>query len=27
MLDRDVAKRYDINQVLEHPWCQATTDE
>jgi protein-serine/threonine kinase len=26
MLDRDVAKRYDINQVLEHPWCQATAD-
>ncbi|WXC62447.1 hypothetical protein SNK03_008292 [Fusarium graminearum] len=27
MLDRDVAKRYDINQVLEHPWCQAANDE
>lgn len=24
MLNRDVTKRYDINQVLEHPWCQAT---
>ncbi|KAK7422880.1 serine/threonine protein kinase [Neonectria magnoliae] len=22
MLDRDVTKRYNINQVLEHPWCQ-----
>ncbi|KAM5379570.1 hypothetical protein ACJZ2D_003918 [Fusarium nematophilum] len=22
MLNRDVTKRYDINQVLEHPWCQ-----
>ncbi|KAL4726472.1 serine/threonine protein kinase [Fusarium chlamydosporum] len=27
MLDRDVDKRYDINQVLEHPWCQAANDE
>jgi len=27
MLDRDVAKRYDINQVLEHPWCQAAVEE
>ncbi|KAF7551571.1 hypothetical protein G7Z17_g4921 [Cylindrodendrum hubeiense] len=25
MLDRDVSKRYDINQVLEHPWCQIAT--
>ncbi|KAJ3527362.1 hypothetical protein NM208_g10739 [Fusarium decemcellulare] len=23
MLNRDVTKRYDINQVIEHPWCQA----
>ncbi|RSM10276.1 hypothetical protein CEP52_003686 [Fusarium oligoseptatum] len=23
MLNRDVAGRFDINQVLEHPWCQA----
>ncbi|PSR94260.1 hypothetical protein BD289DRAFT_363741 [Coniella lustricola] len=22
MLNRDVAQRYDINQVLEHPWCK-----
>ena len=22
MLERDVAQRYDINQVLGHPWCQ-----
>ena len=22
MLNRDVAGRFDINQVLEHPWCQ-----
>ncbi|XXH05047.1 hypothetical protein Hte_011471 [Hypoxylon texense] len=22
MLDRDVSQRYDINQVIEHPWCQ-----
>lgn len=22
MLNRDVTKRYGINQVLEHPWCQ-----
>ncbi|EEU46069.1 uncharacterized protein NECHADRAFT_92813 [Fusarium vanettenii 77-13-4] len=22
MLNRDVADRFDINQVLEHPWCQ-----
>ncbi|KAH6998536.1 hypothetical protein BKA56DRAFT_639324 [Ilyonectria sp. MPI-CAGE-AT-0026] len=24
MLERDVTKRYDINQVLDHPWCKAT---
>ncbi|RDA92786.1 hypothetical protein CP533_0797 [Ophiocordyceps camponoti-saundersi (nom. inval.)] len=23
MLDRDVKKRFDITQVLEHPWCKA----
>lgn len=23
MLNREVAQRYDINQVLEHPWCHA----
>jgi protein-serine/threonine kinase len=22
MLDRDVARRYTIDQVLAHPWCQ-----
>jgi protein-serine/threonine kinase len=22
MLDRDVEKRLDIEQVLAHPWCQ-----
>ncbi|CAM1505535.1 Fc.00g111720.m01.CDS01 [Cosmosporella sp. VM-42] len=22
MLNRDVTKRFDINQVLEHPWCK-----
>lgn len=22
MLDRDVEQRYDINQVLDHPWCK-----
>lgn len=22
MLNRDVGQRYDINQVLEHPWCK-----
>lgn len=22
MLDRDVDQRYDINQVLDHPWCK-----
>ncbi|KAI1143836.1 Pkinase-domain-containing protein [Hypoxylon sp. FL0543] len=22
MLDRDVSQRYDIDQVLQHPWCQ-----
>ncbi|KAL7627007.1 serine/threonine protein kinase [Parahypoxylon ruwenzoriense] len=22
MLDRDVSRRYDIDQVLQHPWCQ-----
>ncbi|KAF6828604.1 hypothetical protein CMUS01_08510 [Colletotrichum musicola] len=27
MLDRDVAKRYDITQVLAHPWCQETDDD
>ncbi|CAK7207367.1 serine/threonine protein kinase [Sporothrix eucalyptigena] len=25
MLDRDVAQRWTIEQVLEHPWCQAHT--
>ncbi|KAI5465739.1 hypothetical protein BGZ63DRAFT_420286 [Mariannaea sp. PMI_226] len=25
MLNRDVAKRYNITEVLEHPWCQITT--
>lgn len=23
MLDRNVSDRYDIDQVLAHPWCQA----
>ncbi len=23
MLNRDVKERYDIKQVLEHPWCKA----
>lgn len=23
MLNRDVEQRYDIGQVLEHPWCKA----
>lgn len=23
MLERDLGKRYDINQVLDHPWCKA----
>ncbi|KAK1996763.1 Pkinase-domain-containing protein [Colletotrichum falcatum] len=27
MLDRDVTARYDINQVLEHPWCQEVEEE
>lgn len=26
MLDRDVEQRYDINQVLEHPWCAVGDD-
>lgn len=26
MLNRDVAQRYDINQVLEHPWCTMNED-
>ncbi|KYK57797.1 serine/threonine protein kinase [Drechmeria coniospora] len=26
MLNRDVKERYDINQVLEHPWCKAIID-
>ncbi|KAI1078425.1 Pkinase-domain-containing protein [Whalleya microplaca] len=26
MLDRDVAQRYDIDQVLQHPWCQMDVD-
>lgn len=26
MLDRDVEQRYDITQVLEHPWCQIGDD-
>lgn len=27
MLNRDVAQRFDIVQVLEHPWCQTETDK
>ncbi|KAH8673604.1 serine/threonine-protein kinase ppk6 [Xylariales sp. PMI_506] len=27
MLNRDVSQRYDITQVLEHPWCQVDDDE
>ncbi|GJC95219.1 serine threonine protein [Colletotrichum higginsianum] len=27
MLNRDVAARYDIKQVLEHPWCQEVDEE
>ncbi|KAL0931818.1 serine/threonine protein kinase [Colletotrichum truncatum] len=27
MLNRDVEARYDINQVLSHPWCQVIDDE
>lgn len=23
MLNRDVTQRYDITQVLDHPWCRA----
>lgn len=23
MLNRDVKERYDITQVLDHPWCRA----
>lgn len=26
MLERDVAHRYDINQVLDHPWCNMIDD-
>ncbi|KAF3769860.1 hypothetical protein M406DRAFT_86676 [Cryphonectria parasitica EP155] len=26
MLNRDVAQRYDINQVLDHPWCKMAND-
>ncbi|KAH7162593.1 hypothetical protein B0J13DRAFT_580182 [Dactylonectria estremocensis] len=25
MLNRDVTKRFDINQVLDHPWCKAVS--
>lgn len=27
MLNRDVEQRYDINQVLEHPWCKMEDDD
>lgn len=27
MLNRDVAQRYDITQVLEHPWCQVDEED
>ena len=27
MLNRDVTERYDINQVLEHPWCTVEAEE
>ncbi|KAI0128831.1 hypothetical protein BJ170DRAFT_623095 [Xylariales sp. AK1849] len=27
MLDRDVSKRYDISQVLDHPWCQVEEEK
>ena len=27
MLDREVDSRITIEQVLEHPWCQAIDDE
>ncbi|UQC78379.1 uncharacterized protein CLUP02_03856 [Colletotrichum lupini] len=27
MLNRDVAARYDINQVLAHPWCQEVDED
>lgn len=26
MLNRDVAQRFDIVQVLDHPWCQRSKD-
>lgn len=26
MLNRDVAQRFDIAQVLDHPWCQTSKD-
>lgn len=25
MLNRDVKERYDIEQVLQHPWCHVDT--
>ena len=27
MLDRDVARRLDINQVVNHPWCRVGASE
>lgn len=27
MLNRDVTARYDIDQVLAHPWCQEVDEE
>ncbi|KAH6654126.1 hypothetical protein BKA67DRAFT_592401 [Truncatella angustata] len=27
MLDRDVSQRYDIEQVINHPWCQMEAEE
>jgi len=27
MLDRDVARRLDINQVVNHPWCRVGAGE
>lgn len=26
MLDRDLEQRYDIDQVLQHPWCRIGLD-
>lgn len=26
MLDRDVGQRYNIEQVLAHPWCRAAEE-